>query len=604
MSNQESSRLSRRSLLTGAASALPLVSVTRRQAHADVPDEPGKDPVRHWGATSAPTLAVSHIGFRPGVQQKTLVVRASGKGAPTRVGLFDTRHNTQKPPLDPLRWLPLTPVKCDFGPAQAADIGDVPEGRYHVHVANGGDGEWSPTFFVAPNVWRKLLHPAMNYYQAQRCGVAVPGVHPVCHMDDAIVEATGKHVDAVGGWHDAGDHVKQAVTLLNAVAIGTMLRDLPRYGSDDPDRNATLAVLRHGNRGILAQQDPADGKVWDQIFQTRWTDNKIGTADDRRLETKKTIFGSGMFATAQGLVAQAFAQSKLPADRAYVRRCLVAGEKALAAYSDADVRTTGLSWQVMSAIELRRAGGRKDLAPQAQSMGRLLCARQTAAGYFLDANGDLPILGEPGECEMTGTAMPCLALLALLQQFPNHADAGLWRDTVVKHLDQIVFPLSARNAYGIVPLSIYVQPVTKETYRRTENGLQYRYFFPSRLKKWWQGSNCHLAAQATLLGRAAEQLPGADRARCVNLAYRQIEWTLGRNPFGASLMTGVGARNPYPYSAQVGTIVGGVINGVAGNDGDEPILDTRFAMDWRTTEYWGPGLSYLVKAITALERAG
>jgi|GEM_PF-6249717 len=139
---------------------------------------------------------------------------------------------------------------------------------------------------------------------------------------------------------------------------------------------------------------------------------------------------------------------------------------------------------------------------------------------------------------------------------------------------------------------------------KTESGLQYRYFFPSRLKKWWQGSNCHLAAQATLLRRAAQQLPGIDRARCVNLAYRQIEWILGRNPFGASLMTGVGARNPYPYSAQVGTIVRGVINGVAGNDGDEPILDTRFSMDWRTTEYWGPGLSYLVKAITALEMAG
>ncbi|MDX2024032.1 MAG: glycoside hydrolase family 9 protein [Deltaproteobacteria bacterium] len=591
------SRVKRRTLLSAAVAAM---TVKARGARADFPDDPSKDPVRRWGAGATPLLAVSHVGFVPGVGQKSLVVRANGATGPTRVALFDAHHNTQKPGEEPLRWLPLAPVTCDFGPAQVAELGNVPEGRYHLYLPGANDGEWSPTFFVGPRVWRRLLHLAVNYYTAQKCGVAVPGVHPACHLDDAIVEATGKHVDAVGGWHDAGDHVKQAVTILNAVALGTMLRDLPAYSGDDPDRRSTLALLRHGNRGILAQQDPSDGKVWDQIFQTRWTDNKIGTADDRRLETQKTIFGSCMFAAAQGLVSQAFAQT----DRAYAQRCLKVGEKALAAYAEPSARTTGLAWQVMAAVELTRAGSRAGVE-RAVALGRVLAARQSHAagtkGCFLDADKTSPILGDPGECEVTGTAMPALALLALIERWPRHRDAGVWQDAVAAYLEHVVFALSARNAFAVLPLSVYTQPATKETYRRTEGGVLYRYFFPSRLKKWWQGTNSHYAAHATLLARAAKHLPGVDGGRCINLAYRQLEWIVGRNPFGASMMSGVGARNPYPYSGQVGMINGGVINGIAGNDADEPILDTRFAMDWRTTEYWGPGVSYLVKAITALE---
>ena len=38
----------------------------------------------------------------------------------------------------------------------------------------------------------------------------------------------------------------------------------------------------------------------------------------------------------------------------------------------------------------------------------------------------------------------------------------------------------------------------------------------------------------------------------------------------------------------MGLIPGGIVNGIAGNLDDEPVLDTECGYDWRTAEYWSP----------------
>jgi hypothetical protein len=87
------------------------------------------------------------------------------------------------------------------------------------------------------------------------------------------------------------------------------------------------------------------------------------------------------------------------------------------------------------------------------------------------------------------------------------------------------------------------------------------------------------------------------------LALRQLEWVMGSNPFGACLMTGEGMRNPYPHSRYVGLIPGGIMNGIAGNMKDEPVLDMSNGFDWRTTEYWSPHNAWFEWAVGNLERA-
>ena len=76
-------------------------------------------------------------------------------------------------------------------------------------------------------MWRRTLPKAVGYHKYQRCGVAVPNVHPACHLDDARRRDTGEHVDATGGWHDAGDLRKwMGATLMNGIGLLRVARHL------------------------------------------------------------------------------------------------------------------------------------------------------------------------------------------------------------------------------------------------------------------------------------------------------------------------------------------------------------------------------------------
>ena len=94
-----------------------------------------------------------------------------------------------------------------------------------------------------------------------------------------------------------------------------------------------------------------------------------------------------------------------------------------------------------------------------------------------------------------------------------------------------------------------------------------------------------------------------DKREYRDLAYRQLEWVMGSNPFGACLMTGEGMKNVYPHSRYVGLLNGGIVNGIAGSAVDEPILDTKYGFDWRTTEYWSPHNAWYLWGMSQLERA-
>jgi hypothetical protein len=167
-------------------------------------------------------------------------------------------------------------------------------------------------------------------------------------------------------------------------------------------------------------------------------------------------------------------------------------------------------------------------------------------------------------------------------------------------LEEYVLPMSARSPYRIVPYGLFMGSPTAEHYRPLAGELTYRYFMPVMKEFWWVGNSSHVGGYAVLAARAAKLL-GQPAYR--DLACRQLEWILGANPFGASLMTGEGARHPYPHSRYVGLIPGGIMNGIGGNQRDEPVLDTEMGLDWRTAEYWSPHNAHYIAAVAALESA-
>ncbi len=553
---------------------------------------PQADPVEKLTAGLEPSIAVCHVGFRPESRKRVLVRRPG-------VRSFVMNDISSGPAFRIER--PLGPVASELGAAVAGDFSDVTrEGLYQIRAGE----ELSPPFFIRPDAWRRFLPVVVSYHHAQRCGVAVPNVHAVCHLDDARRRDNGEHVDTTGGWHDAGDLRKwMDAIMMNAFGLLAIARHLgAAWDLAGTGMGVLEEELRWGNRYFLKMQD-TDGRVWNDVAggvngdnsDNHWTDNIIGTADDRYLNTAKHPLIQGMFTALEAMYAQYFEA----VDHSYSDVCRQAAARCWQA-SAHEGETVVLGWWILAAIEMHRATHDEMFRHAAEETARTLAALQQKAVAPGAVTGFWPMSAtnsEPYKNTVHG-ALPAFALLEIARVFPQSPDAQGWRSAARLYIEGYVIPMCQRSAYGIVPFGLYRGSPTPERYRAVAGELTYRFFMPVRKQFFWQGLNAHLFSHALLLASAARDF---NQRTWRDLAYRQVEWTFGDNPFGASLASGIGVRNPYPHSRYVGVIPGGIMNGICGNADDEPILDTTFRGDWRTNEYWSPHVGYFEWTQAVLE---
>jgi hypothetical protein len=545
-----------------------------------------------------PAIALNHLGFTP-KGRKLVVVRAAPEQSPAQ---FSVRELAGYPKAIranlSLKRVSTDTVDCLMGEFTSLDR----EGMYQVSV---GD-ELSVPFFIRPDVWKRTLPKAVGYYRYQRCGVAVPGMHEVCHLDDSRRRDNGQRVDTVGGWHDAGDLRKwMTATMLNGIALAQLARNLGAKWDPAGSGLAPLhEELRWGNQYFLKMQD-TDGLVFADVAggvngdnsDNHWTDNKPGTEDDRYLNPAKNGAVQAEFTYLEAMVAQTFKGSD------YGKRCLDAALRCWTAAKHTG-RPLELAWWTLAAVELYRATGKDEYGAAAAEIGGRLLALQTSTfahnqkevrGFWRTSDSD-----PAPHVDAVNSGVPGIALLTLAAAVPQHRDAARWRDAVKMHLDEYILPLCGHSPFDIVPYGVFIGSPTRETYRPLAGELTYRYFMPVRKQFWWLGTTAHLLSNATLLAMAERVFKKPEYR---HLALRQLEWVMGANPFAACLMTGEGMRNPYPHSRFVGLIPGGIMNGIAGNTKDEPVLDNENGYDWRTTEYWSPHNAYYIWSLSVLERA-
>ncbi|MBI4876214.1 MAG: glycoside hydrolase family 9 protein [Acidobacteria bacterium] len=433
--------------------------------------------------------------------------------------------------------------------------------------------------------------------------MAVPNVHPACHLDDAIRRDTGEHADVAGGWHDAGDVRKwMDATMLVGIGILQVARNLEAaWDLAGPGLQPLLEEVKWGSRYFLKMQD-RNGRVWADTgggvngdnSDNHWTDNQTGNADDRHVNVNR--LGQGVFMLPESLVAQVYREH----DPAYGRECMDAARRCFQAEGP-DHKTLDLGWWTLAALEMDRADPGDSFKSAAATFARQLLdlqntefvgAQKVIRGFWRTA----PDNSTPYKNWFVATPQ---ALLEMLLAYPRHPDAPRWRDAVRLYLDEYVVPLCSRSVYRIMPVGVFLSSDNDSLFRPIGGTMWYRFFGTVRGGDWTTGLNSHLMGHAVLLARASQ----AFRERNYRgLACRQLEWVVGANPFGASMMTGVGYRNPYPFSVFAGLISGGILNGIGGNSQDQPVLSFDCGSDYRTTEYWSPHSCYYEWAISLLEQ--
>jgi hypothetical protein len=552
------------------------------------------------GAVESPVaLLMNHVGFTPGASKVTLV-GGCGPG-----GFIVTRNNEALGAGGAGQVVlqgDLVARDADFGQYFAADFSALrDEGTFVLHAG----GVASQPFEVRPTIHDAAIRHIVTYFSHQRCGDSKTGYHAPCHLDDGRRPGNWRHHDVTGGWHDACDLRKWVnATLYGMTGLSGVL-DRLGAPAGRVSRDAVLDELRWGNRYFLKMQSP-EGFVMNYCGGddgNNWTDNRTGTRDDRVIHVEPCELPAQFHFIAAQAAMTRHARST---DAAYARDCELAARRCLrwCTTKRDPGAATSLAAGLLAVVELHRTTGDDTLVGHVEAFAHRLIAlqaipnapaRQPVTGFFLRAPDD----PQPSREIMHGN-LPLLALCAIVEHFPSHRDVNAWRDALSRHVDHLAV-MAGHGAFGTVPFGLYTGKDPGGN--RRIGDYWYRWFMQDHDERsdsdWWVGINAHLASNGLGLARAARLL---SRPELAAIAQWQLDWILGRNPFDASTITGVGRNQPALFVTSefrpvTPPIPGGVMNGIGGTATDKPTLAPG---SYNTCEYWTPMVAYTMLLMTEL----
>jgi hypothetical protein len=129
---------------------------------------------------------------------------------------------------------------------------------------------------------------------------------------------------------------------------------------------------------------------------------------------------------------------------------------------------------------------------------------------------------------------------------------------------------------------------------------------------WWQGENARIASLAAAFAIGAHLADPSGELwynTLFGMAYAQLDWILGKNPFGVTMMYGFGTTNYPNYVAtrSLDNIKGGICNGISGSRLNANDLewspnghDGEAWRGWRWIEQWLPHNAWYLTAVASI----
>lgn len=465
-------------------------------------------------------VRINQLGFAPGAQ-KLVVVESPGQA-----GFQVLAEGRRKPVLEgrlgeAATWEPAGRQ------AAVADLSALrAPGRYRVQV----DGlPPSDPFEVRPDAYEGVAVAALKAFYFNRAGTALDPAQagqwarPAGHPDDSVLvhasaasaaRPAGTRISAPRGWYDAGDYGKYIVN--SGITMWTLLSAWEHY----PEffRNRDAGIPESGNavpdildesmwnlQWMLDMQDPADGGVYHKLTTLQFSGAVMPHQDtaDRYVVAKSTA-ATLDFAAVMAMASRVYAPYEaqfpgLPARMAAAARSAWAWARSNpeAVYRQPEDVGTGAYGDSMLEDEFAWAAAELFLL--------------TGEAAYWDAFVDNA--GTPDVPSWAGVrTLGWSSLAHHLQRLPDEEARGF---------------VSA----GVLGLARELQ--------QRQAGSPWKVATRAEDFRWGSSSTVLNQALVLLQGYRLE----GTRAM-LDAAQSQLDWVLGRNPLGVSLVTGHGLRTP------------------------------------------------------------
>ena len=533
------------------------------------------EPDHHTGWKVAPgRIAFSHTGYQTGFSKSAL---ASDLTSPTFQLLRVDDNALGHVVLEK----EVRTVETRLGAYQELDFSEVNEpGQY---VLRAGDIT-TRSFRIDDAVWKGTIWKALNFLYGNRCGFPVPGSHGVDHLDWFATHGDERIVMS-GGWHDAGDLSQGLINTGEATySLFELAERLRERGDDSALLERVLEEARWGLDWVLRVRFEG-GYRMGFASHNLWTNNIVGDADDRAREAKNNPNVNYIAAAAGAIAARVLRES----DPALAARSLAIAEDdwahAIVGVESAETRHTpafaatpielaGIG--ITASVELYRTTGKQRYADKAFELAKVIVASQQKetvgtdfplSGFFY-TGPDRDTLFH--QFHRGNDQAPIVALAQLVETFPQHAEWMTWYATLARYGEYQERSAQATAPYEVLPSYVYRPADTLEVPDSAAlHGATRQAYLAQVLEGMPMGGDWYLRAFPVWFARRgnygillsqAKALATAARVRhdaaAADLAHRQAQWLIGRNPFVQSMMYGEGYDWAQQYSVSSGDFVG------------------------------------------------
>ncbi len=464
------------------------------------------------------------------------------------------------------------------------------QGNYRIEAGQFISG----SFRISDTPLEECVWKIINFLYCERCGYPVGGGHGTCH-GDIIARHNGLMLAYTGGWHDAGDMSQQ--TAQTAEVVHALLEMADKVKNDRLLYNRLIEEAAWGMDFVLRMRF-GDGYRATSAGICRWSNGLIGDMDDTQARVHNHAFENFLMSGIEAYASSIFSKK----DPELAWKCLDAAKEdygfAAAGFKEKGMElpvffehtySSGLSqyWATQSwaASMIFSATGDRYYAKEAEDSGNKLLECQETGNPEIPLKGFFYRTPEKKSIvhfnHQSRDQVFMQALEALCRTQPENAGHSAWENSMLLFGAYIKSIMQYSEPYGLIPAGIHCMdecddsgtfPLLhlmttheneKDNYRQQlENSIKLNDKYYIRCFPVWFSFRGNTAVHLST-GKAASIIGGyfCDR-ELIEIAREQIYWTLGKNPFGQSLVYGAGNNYAQQYGALNGEMVGSIPVGI------------------------------------------